>query len=309
MIFKAFGVFADRTSMANRKMKNEEGAGVKTTHIVDTFSQEVAEKLSSTFDGSSIVALDAEGVDLSRLGLISIVQVSTQSCCVLFDVLGKTADDPLVQWLRTLLENPTVVKVIHDCRMDADALYHHLRIDLKNIHDTSCWHASLTGFRDESLSRVLVYNRLDTNQFRDSSVYNVNPAFWASRPITKKMKDWASGDVQCMFALYEKQLGAGGASANILAAARRREDAYLSWKRASVDLVTAMDPGYFIGRGGSNVRQLQDDTSTMIYRAPVDCKGYQNGAFMVYYHAEDAFAEVQEAAACTADEEDDHSYY
>jgi exonuclease 3'-5' domain-containing protein 1 len=59
--------------------------------------------------------------------------------CFVFDVLDKTPDHPVINWLRGPLEDGRIKKIIHDCRMDSDALYHRLGITLTNVHDTSCW--------------------------------------------------------------------------------------------------------------------------------------------------------------------------
>jgi len=42
---------------------------------------------------------------LSREGSISIVQIGTREHCFILDVLGKGVDDPLVVWLREVLED------------------------------------------------------------------------------------------------------------------------------------------------------------------------------------------------------------
>ena len=78
-------------------------------NVVDSFSSAVSAELSEVFAGVSVIALDAEGVSLSRLGSISIVQLSTPDCCVIVDVLDKAPGDPLVGWLRNLLENEQVL--------------------------------------------------------------------------------------------------------------------------------------------------------------------------------------------------------
>lgn len=48
---------------------------------------------------------------------------------------------------------------------------------------------------------------------RDRNVYKINPAFWATRPMTKYMIDWASGDVFSLFDLRIKQLEYNSTSA------------------------------------------------------------------------------------------------
>jgi ribonuclease D len=34
-------------------------------------------------------------------------------------------------------EDTSITKIIHDCRMDADAFQHHLAICLSEVHDTT----------------------------------------------------------------------------------------------------------------------------------------------------------------------------
>jgi hypothetical protein len=262
--------------------------------VIDEFDEAIAIELSSAFAGVVAIALDAEGVDLSRHGRISIVQVSTPTQCFLIDVLDKDADDPLVAWLRTLLENEEVVKIIHDCRMDADALHHLLSIALINVHDTSCWHAVLTGQADKNLNDTLSFNGIENNTFRDGSVYRTNPAFWATRPLTRHMVDWASGDVQFMFSLYHKQLSAN--SSSDFARVKLQQESFLSWKTADVGFVPVRNIGKFIGRGGTNIRLLQRTTSTLIYDAPAGMPGYRKEMFMVYYSSAAALQRVKQAA-------------
>ena len=145
--------------------------------VVTSFSSDLA----AAFDGVDVIALDVEGVDLSRDGVISIVQISTPKQCFLLDMLGKPKDDPLVNWLRSVLESYSVLKIIHDCRMDSDALYHLLNIRLVNVHDTAVWHRVITGDADQGLNTVLTSNKLQPNVVRDSSVYRDHHDFWAKR--------------------------------------------------------------------------------------------------------------------------------
>ena len=177
--------------------------------IQDFKAPGVAQELAKAFDGVSTLALDAEGVDLSRAGRVSIVQLATPDKCFLFDVLDKTAGDPLVQWLRGPLEDETVVKIIHDCRMDSDSLFHLLNISLASVHDTSCWATVQMGGRLFNLNDVLELYGLKRNTIRDGNVYKTNHAFWETRPLTARMIDWASGDVALMFELQNRQLQRG----------------------------------------------------------------------------------------------------
>ena len=56
------------------------------------------------------------------------------SVCYLFDVIQ--ASNGAMQYLRGLLEDPGVMKVVHDCRQDSVALSFQKGIKLNNIFDT-----------------------------------------------------------------------------------------------------------------------------------------------------------------------------
>ncbi len=99
----------------------------KTEAIV---ASEFSNELSNLFDEVDEVYCDCEGVDLSREGSVCIVQIATSEQTVIVDVLGKKHNDPLIQWLRVILESDKVKKIIHDCRMDSDALWHLLQVSL-----------------------------------------------------------------------------------------------------------------------------------------------------------------------------------
>jgi len=260
--------------------------------ILDDWSEDIAIELAESFKAATVVALDAEGVDLSREGTISIVQLATPSRCFLVDVQGKVPDDPLIAWLRTILESREIIKVIHDCRMDSDALMHHLNITLTNVHDTSCWHKVINGVADKSLNDTMSAYGLRPNVFHDNSVYQTNPAFWATRPLTPQMIDRASGDVQSMFELHNLQIEAATERNELRALSASQE--YLTMARsAQVAMVKVRNPGLFIGKRGSSIRSLQDQTGTIIYN-----KGRRSdNTFMVFYHDDAGLKTVQRKAS------------
>ena len=110
------------------------------------------------------------------------------------------------------------------------------------------------------------------------------------------MESWASGDVKFMFDLYRAQRSkpvSDGVTGRIQSATAEN----LSWKTASVGLVTVKNPGTFIGRGGANIAKLRRSTRTNIQPAPETTPDYCDGMFMVYYHSDESFQKVRQAAA------------
>jgi len=176
-------------------------------------SLEELEQFSSAVCDKSIVTLDIEGVELSRVGTIELISIGVEhegtiqsfimdaSEAVRFSELH--AAQVLV--LKKLLENPDVVKIIHDCRQDSDALSAHLGIQLTNVFDTVVWNAAIS--KDSvfmNLNKTLEAFGCTTNENRDSTtnIYKDNPNFWATRPVTSHMLAYAGGDVSVLFDLH-----------------------------------------------------------------------------------------------------------
>ena len=152
------------------------------------------------------VAFYCKGVNLSRLGSVELISVGFSSMEVFLVDVGGEPDPDILKAVKVLFEDAKVTKIIHDCRMDSDALFHFHDIKLNNVHDTSCFHAEITGSEDENLNNVLMHNGVEQNHTRDTNVYKANPAFWASRPLTQKMINWVASDVDRLFELATKQL-------------------------------------------------------------------------------------------------------
>ena len=248
----------------------------------------LTDDLIKAFESVTVIALDIEGVDLGRTGQISLVQIaSSPEACFLLDLLNVAKDDPLVDWLKAMLESKDIVKICHDCRMDADALRHILGIELCNVHDTSAWHCAT----DANLNNVLIANSIKPNVKRDSGVYAQNHAFWATRPLTSRMMEWAMGDVRSMFELHAKQLV--GASPERAAEAKLLSDRHIDAARGcQVAHVHVKYPGRFIGPSGSSIRAMQRSSNTLVY--PRGKRG--DNSFIVYFSTADGLAAVRARA-------------
>jgi len=196
----------------------------------------LVDSLCSSDDKNAKVAFDCEGVNLSRLGTVEIVSICFSASQVYLVDFGKHRCPKIVEAVKKLFECSTLTKIIHDCRMDCDALYHNHGIMVNNVHDTSAFH-------DRS-----------------------NPNFWATRPLTKKMIDWASSDVDKLFQLAEKQLERIS-SAKKPSAVEKSGNYSRSARDMDVKsgLVVRGNVGRFIGRGGANIRSLERESGCLIY--------------------------------------------
>ena len=104
-----------------------------------------------------VLAVDCEGVAMSRVGPITLLQVAAGRDVFLFDVqalgtehlFGGVDDAPRTP-LRDALENPHATKLMFDCRVDSDALYHQHGVKLAGVFDVQL--ADVAARRRRSLA-------------------------------------------------------------------------------------------------------------------------------------------------------------
>lgn len=100
------------------------------------------DNLTSIAVGSPLLYLDLNGVKLGRHGSISIISlhIATMKKLYLIDIhrLGKSAfstTNSSATSLKTVLESPTMPKVIFDIRINSGALFSHFQISVDGIKD------------------------------------------------------------------------------------------------------------------------------------------------------------------------------
>ena len=257
----------------------------------------------------SFVAVDCEGVCLGRHGTLEIVSIalrlrnkdsSLKETKVFVVDIGKgrneTLRGKLILALKRLLEDQNVVKVMHDCKKDSDALYHHCGIKLNAVHDTSAFHKVITNERDnKGLNHVLTYNGIDEHSKHNNTVYKFNPCFWARRPLTKSMIDRAAGDVDKLLDVAEKQL----ADLSTTRGTKQLVDLAYEMSKKNANELRSMHQasglqckvpiGRFIGARGSSIKSLQRRTGTLIY------EDKRNNTWIVYYRSSNSLHQVKEA--------------
>ena len=106
---------------------------IPTPIVIDNANE--IESACRRFRRCRMVAVDCEGSDLGRGGTLTLVQVASDACvsvrCVA--LLGAAVFD---RGLRALFEDSRVLKVLHDCRRDADALLHLYNVRVRGVFDT-----------------------------------------------------------------------------------------------------------------------------------------------------------------------------
>mmetsp|Transcript_5864 Transcript_5864/g.8683 ORF Transcript_5864/g.8683 Transcript_5864/m.8683 type:complete len:314 (-) Transcript_5864:61-1002(-) len=261
-----------------KKRRNEKDAkkdDKKEVYIVAT-SEDLSD-VRCFFDGQKVLALDCEGVRLSRHGRLSLVQLGTlDGKKILFDVLEKKEEDDIVMFIRSILENASIKLVIHDASMDNDALVHHLNVKMNNVHDTSCWE-EVQGWPHSSLNAALERYNIPSNVHREKNIYKSQPNFWAKRPLSKKMTQWASGDISSLLELYQQQIQKIKGK-NQKKAVKKLIEANLQWSNAKTNFIDIAQPRRFFGKGGSNIRRLQKLSNTTVYSAPHEVARNKRGS-------------------------------
>mmetsp|Transcript_41880 Transcript_41880/g.58887 ORF Transcript_41880/g.58887 Transcript_41880/m.58887 type:complete len:275 (-) Transcript_41880:110-934(-) len=241
---------------------------------------------------TSRVAVDCEGVNLGRLGTLEILSIAfedkSEDVYLLdFKKYGRT----LANAIAPMMENQNIVKIIHDSRMDCDALFHLHGILVINVHDTSCFHNVIHNTQ-ANLNDTLSKNGIPENTRRSTSVYKTNPKFWSTRPLSYKMKEWASGDVASLFTLASMQSRGLSPTQRLRAESKSEE-----WTKVLVEMdvermVKCNVPiGRFIGRGGSNIRAVERQTGCQMYKSGVG----RGDEFDVYYSSESSLKLVKKA--------------
>lgn len=217
-----------------------------------------------------VVSFDAEGVDLSREGtltLLSIGVIQPSTHIFLFDMMApdtKFSEKQLLV-IKDVCESESVEKIVHDCRQDSDALNAQFGIQLSNVFDTSVWHKLMqNSVKPENLNATLNYYNCSINVSRLSAPYKNNHRYWATRPLTQEMIKYASGDVAGLFQLRAKLLecsvsrtDANKFMTSVKNACKSAVSEFRGMKFHAVVAVAKSRRGRVIGKGGANIRQIE----------------------------------------------------
>jgi hypothetical protein len=172
-------------------------------------------------DREGYVAVDCEGVKLSKQGELCLVSVATQSRVFVFDIcaLGTSAFDA---GLQELLTKPHLRKVFQDARQDADALYWQFGIDVTPIWDAQVAdviHRRLMGQHTEFVSglpKLLSKHcpdhpaaaRIIQSKKATNVEVNENPDLWRQRPLQPYLFEYAVLDVLTLPPLRKQLIAA-----------------------------------------------------------------------------------------------------
>lgn len=166
-------------------------------------------QLVARLQREKVISMAAEGINIGKEGPLTLIQIGTCSGLVyLFDILvNKHLMGP--GRLKVLLENENVMKVIHDCCNVSAALTYQFATKLVNVFDTQVAHLVIeehkgrrlpSGLNVSDLCQMYAENveKFYTYDWRTNSKKLWMAAkgnFWALRPLTHDMVEFAAGDV------------------------------------------------------------------------------------------------------------------
>ncbi|XP_045174415.2 piRNA biogenesis protein EXD1-like isoform X1 [Mercenaria mercenaria] len=170
----------------------------------------------------TVISLDAEGVQLGKDGPLTLLQIGTLDGTVyLFDVMinEKKQDKKFFTetGLNAILTSTKIIKVIQSCSGDSAALYHQFGIRLENVFDTQVAHLVIQEHEGRKLPAREKLADICKMYSENAEVYEgkedvklewskLAGNFWAKRPMTKEMLDYASADVTALIPeVYETQ--------------------------------------------------------------------------------------------------------
>jgi exonuclease 3'-5' domain-containing protein 1 len=250
----------DRGGSSSTSSISRQPPPVPTILLVDSIS--TCRHAVSVISNYSLVSVDLEGVQLCRSGEICILQVAVPNNRVyLFDICALRADAFEAGGLRDILTGPSPLKLMFDCRADADALFHQYHVQLDGVYDVQvavvkakmnlarklpglavcisrcCGDGSSEAERFKSgkqegagalrLSFLVLCSRKTSIVMSFSDLFSPERGgsfeVWRQRPLTTSLLNYCAQDVTMLFACHEKlKHHPNGAESIVSAIARQR---------------------------------------------------------------------------------------
>jgi len=152
---------------------------------------------------------------LSRTGRLCLVQIASRTKAYLFDVIAIGEELFTAGGIGPLLESETILKVVHDCRQDSDALYWQFNVKLSNVFDTQ---VAYTAWREQkgievtipvglkTLLRTFSVTTLEEENLKASikSQFQDNPKLWEQRPLSTEAITYAKFDIEHLLNVHNQ---------------------------------------------------------------------------------------------------------
>ncbi|WAR24145.1 EXD1-like protein [Mya arenaria] len=158
------------------------------------------------------LALDCEGDSLSRKGNIQLLSLDTEEKTFILDI-QKLKAFPFERGLREILEDKNLIKLMFDCREDADALFHQFHVTLDGVLDIQLLEENSINRKrgDHNFSAISLNSLLGCMKkyFQcEESVKQKEEGMrlekeWTNRPLTAKQISYAQIDVYLLDWLFD----------------------------------------------------------------------------------------------------------
>lgn len=186
-----------------------------------------------TISKYKMVAFDAEGVNLSRRGKLTIATFQgidehssmeeTNIFVVDVQVIGsERVFSTSLPSFRPVLEDEGITKLTFDCRSDSDALYHQCSVCLAGVLELQVLDQAVRIYKGElppkrkdylknnsipyldNMEKVLIRNNIHIGIDKASAPHKYNFSVWKERPISNSLLIYAAKDVHAIGLLWIK---------------------------------------------------------------------------------------------------------
>jgi len=120
--------YSDESEWDNKRSRTES----RKFHYITTKAK--SEELGEEIKKESVIGVDIKGVKLGRRGKITYVAIAWPGSIACMDIEQLGGIPP---WMKDILQNIKVTKVMHDCRGDTENLYCQYKIKLSGVFDTT----------------------------------------------------------------------------------------------------------------------------------------------------------------------------
>ena len=198
-----------------------------SSHVLIDSLKTCSEAMGVLIDRAEPVAVDFEGIALSREGRLCLAQVASadkSEPVYLVDVVALGADAFGVGRLGELLSSETLVKLVFDCRSDREALRHQFGVALNQVYDIQvvyCMRCDevaghrvgrLRGLRAalgdcpglDSEARRKLEETKDAGAKMFIEEDGESSDAWERRPLPPELVNYAAVDVRYLHAMYKE---------------------------------------------------------------------------------------------------------
>ena len=214
--------------------------------------KETLSELKGKLERNTLLAVDCEGVSLSRKGELTIITVATEDKAYIFDVL-KLRQTVFSSGLGEILEDKSREKLLFDCRQDSDALWHQFNVKLMGVLDLQLLeiiyrreNATDSGQcstknkrrsqRTDEVEKIYGFAHCLELYVQDEDLIKMkekgkkamhDKEVWKKRPLSDELIQYCIVDTISMFRLYEKMKDIyGREEARLRVASERYVDHY-----------------------------------------------------------------------------------